>query len=65
MSDGKKIEAEVNSDVSSEIHNIIINSDVEGMINSLSDYQILKNKMKILDILEKSVKVEQLPNFFG
>ncbi|KAI7799514.1 putative apolipoprotein B-100 [Triplophysa rosa] len=58
--DGKKIEAEVDSEVSSEIHNII-NSDVEGMINSLLDYQILKNKMKIRDILEKSVKGLKVP----
>lgn len=58
-SDGQKIEAEINSDVSSEIHNIILNSDVEAILNSLLDYNILKNKMKIRDVLENSVKVKK------
>ncbi|XP_051500925.1 apolipoprotein B-100-like [Myxocyprinus asiaticus] len=55
--DGEKIEAEVKSDVSSEIQNIIPNTDdFKTMINGLLEHQIDQTEMNIHDILSKSVE---------
>ncbi|XP_030628767.1 apolipoprotein B-100 isoform X1 [Chanos chanos] len=66
--DAEKIEAEVKSDVNSEIHNIIPNIDaVKTMANGLLDHQIGQTEMKVRDILSKSVEASNayLEKFAG
>ncbi|XP_055041957.2 apolipoprotein B-100 [Misgurnus anguillicaudatus] len=53
--DGKKIEADVKSNVSCEIQSIIF-SPIEAMVNSLLDDQITQNQINIRGILAKSVE---------
>ncbi|XP_051510342.1 apolipoprotein B-100-like [Myxocyprinus asiaticus] len=52
--DAEKIEAEVKSDVSSKIQNIIPIDTIKATVNDLLDQQIGQSEMKIRDVLMKS-----------
>ncbi|XP_051954733.1 apolipoprotein Bb, tandem duplicate 1 [Xyrauchen texanus] len=54
--DAEKIEAEVKSDVSSEIQNIIPIDAINAMVNNLLDQQIGQSEMKIKDVLMKPLE---------
>lgn len=55
--DAEKIEAEVTSDVSTEIHNIIPMDAIKATVSDLLDQKIGTSDMKIRDVLIKSVEV--------
>lgn len=55
--DAEKIEAEVTSDVSTEIHNIIPIDAIKATVNDLLDQQTGTSGMKIRDVLIQSVEV--------
>ncbi|CAL8315641.1 unnamed protein product [Lota lota] len=55
--DGSKIEAEVESDMNSEIINILPNADmIKEYVNGLLDTNVMETDMKIRQILTKSVE---------
>ncbi|CAM4694151.1 unnamed protein product [Leuciscus chuanchicus] len=54
--DAEKIEAEVTSDVSTEIHNIIPIDAIKATVNDLLDQQTGTSGMKIRDVLIQSVE---------
>lgn len=55
--DAEKIEAEVTSDVSTEIHNIIPMDAIKATVSDLLDQKIGTSDMKIRDVLIQSVEV--------
>lgn len=56
--DADKLEAEIKSDVSSEIQNIIPNIDaVKASVNGLLDAQVGQSGMTFRDVLAKSIEV--------
>lgn len=55
--DADKIEAEVTSDVSTEIHNTIPIDAIKAKVNDLLDQQTGTSGMKIRDVLIQSVEV--------
>ncbi|XP_067273720.1 apolipoprotein B-100-like [Pseudorasbora parva] len=54
--DGEKIEAEVTSDVSTEIHNTIPIDAIKATVNNLLDQQTGSSGMKIRDVLTQTVE---------
>ncbi len=55
--DAEKIEAEVTSDVSTEIHNIIPMDAIKATVSDLLDQKIGTSDMNIRDVLIQSVEV--------
>ncbi len=55
--DAEKIEAEVTSDVSTEIHNIIPMDAIKVTVSDLLDQKIGTSDMNIRDVLIQSVEV--------
>ena len=57
--DNSKIEAEVNSDMNSEIQNILPNiEEIKKIVNDALDLQVGHTDMKVRHILTKSVEVK-------
>lgn len=64
--DDSKIEAEIKSDINSEIQNILPNAEaIEKMINDVLDLQLGQTDMKVRHILTKSVEVICNLNLFS
>lgn len=58
VADGSKIEAEVESDMDSEIMNMLPNADmIRVYVNDVLDTRVGETDMKIRHILTKSVEV--------
>ena len=66
--DNSKIEAEVKSDMNSEIQNILpIVEEIKKIVNDALDLQVGQTDMKVRHILTKSVEVKykfEIPSCF-